>query len=100
MTEIGSAIGYGMQKFHEAVDALIYTGGIQERLRQAGVSLFYLKPESHLPDELRSQFLELREEIGRAESLGDEEACQLASRVLEMARSVDREYFKWEDSVL
>lgn len=99
MTEIGSAIGYGMQKFREAVDALIYTGSIQERLRQAGISLFYLKPESQLPAEVRSEFLELREEIGRAESLGDEEACQLASRVLEMGRKVDREYYKWEDSV-
>jgi hypothetical protein len=99
MTEIGSAIGYGMQKFHEAVDALIWHGSVQERLQRAGISLSMLTPEHHLPARLRSKFSKLVEEVNRARSLNDDDAAALASRVLTMAREVDKEYWLWEESV-
>ncbi len=99
MTEIGSAIGYGMQKFHEAVDALIWVGSMQDRLHQASISLSMLNPDSHLPDELRSEFRELKGKVEQALNLDAEEAAALANRVLEMARKVDKEYWRWEESV-
>src|SRR2546421_12347134 len=99
MTEIGSAIGYGMQKFHEALDALIWVGSIQERLHQASISLSMLNPDHHLPAELRSEFRELKRKVGRALDLDVEEAAALAGQVLKMARKVDKEYWKWEESV-
>lgn len=98
MAEIGAAIGYGMQKFHEAMGALIGLGSIQERLRRAHSQLSQasFKPEHHLPEELRPEFVELLESLGRAERLGDDEAFALAGRVRDMAYAVDRAYFEWE----
>jgi hypothetical protein len=99
MSEIGAAIGYGMQKFHEALSALIWLGSIQERLHRASIFLSMLTPDSHLPAELRSEFRELRNKAEQANSLNDEEAAIIASRVLEMAHKVNEEYWKWEESV-
>lgn len=98
VTEAATGIGYGMQKFEQAVDALIGTQSIQERLESVGFFLSYLAPESHLPKELRSEFSEMREKLKRAPSLGEDDARSLASQVLKMARKVDGAYFKWLDS--
>lgn len=98
MTEIAPSIGYGMQKFTQAVDALAGTQGIQERLERVCFFLSYLAPESHLPKELRPEFGELREKLKRAPSLAEDEARALASQVLRMAREVDGAYYKWLDS--
>jgi len=98
VAEIGAAIGYGMQKFHEAMGALIGLGSIQERLRRAHTQLSapQFKPGHHLPEELRTDFAELVEGLDRAEGLGDDEAFALARRVRDMANAVDRAYFEWE----
>lgn len=98
MAGIGAAIGYGMQKFHEAMGALIGLGSIQERLRRAHVQLSQpaFKPEHHLPEGLRADFAELMENLDRAEGLDDDEAFALARRVRDMAGEVDRAYFEWE----
>lgn len=98
MTEIASGIGYGMQKFEQAVSALIESQSIQARLESVSFHLSYLAPESHLPKELCSEFGEVREKLKRAPSLGENDALALASQVLKMARRVDRAYIKWEDS--
>ena len=100
MAEIGAAIGYGMQKFHEALNALVWLGSIQERLHRASISLSMLTPDSHLPAELRSEFRELRNKAEQAKSLNDEEAASIASRVLEMAHKVNEEYWRWEESII
>lgn len=99
MAEIGAAIGYGMQKFHEALNALIWLGSIQERLHQASIRLSMLTPDSHLPAGLRAEFQELRKKMERAQSISDEEAAAIARQVLEMAHKVNEEYWKWEESV-
>lgn len=97
MTEIGSAVGYGMQKFHEAMGALIGPWSIQERLRRAHVQLSQpgFKPEHHLPEEVRSDFAELMESLNRARGLGDDDAFALACRVRDMADAVDGAYYEW-----
>jgi hypothetical protein len=96
--EIGGAVGYGMQVFGEAMGALIGLGSIQKRLRGAHVRLSKaaLKPEQHLPEELRSDFVELMEKLDRAESLDDDQAYMLALQVRDMAGEVDRAYYAWE----
>lgn len=96
--EIGAAIGYGMQKFRQAEEALIGTGSLQKRLQKAYVYLLILNPEHHLPSELSEEFRGLREEIKRAPILSDDEAGQLSDQLINMARRVDREYWKWEES--
>lgn len=98
MTEIAAGIGYGMQKFEQAVSALTGTQSIQARLESVSLYLSYLAPKSHLPKELRSEFGEVREKLKRAPSLSENDALALASQVLKMARRVDRAYSKWEDS--
>lgn len=99
MTEIGAAIGYGMQKFHEAMYALVQPDSLQDRLQSAYASLLLLEPEYHLPKRLRSKFRKLRDEIKRAPNLSNDEAIQLAYQIIEMAREVDKDYWKWEESV-
>ena len=97
MAGIGAGIGYGMQKFHEAMGALIGLGSIQGRLRRAHTQLSapQFKPEHHLPEEMRSDFAELVESLDRAESLNDDEAFVLACRVRDMTGEVDSAYFEW-----
>lgn len=98
MAEIGSAIGYGMQVFREAMGALIGLGSIQARLRSARsrLSKAAFKPEHHLPEKMRSDFAELMESLDRAEGSNDDQAYALACRVRDMAEAVDRVYYEWE----
>lgn len=97
MAEIGGAIGYAMQVFDEAMGALIGLGSLQERLRRAHSQLTRaaFKPEHHLPEEMRDDFVELVESLDRAEGLSDDEAFVLARRVHDMAGEVDRAHYEW-----
>jgi hypothetical protein len=88
------SIDYTQQKLWEAVNALIGTGSLQERLRFAGDYLS--KSQMHLPafpamPALERRLNEVLEQLARAGSiedttraLNDEDAQQIASKILSL----------------
>jgi hypothetical protein len=111
-------IDYGWQKLHEAVDTLASgRGTIQQRLRRAYAhSLMLVRPEEHLPEELRGEFEAVCHELTKVPPTGDEapsaattgvmtepEASKIASRIVSWYAGVTRcdavEYLERNKSV-
>lgn len=67
------AYDYAREKFWQAVDTLVGSGNIQERLANAAMILIRLQPaDKDLPEELREEFGQLYHELTKETATGNE----------------------------
>lgn len=85
---------YGWEKLHTAVLTLSGVGSQAKRLTDAFVfSLGQIKPEEHLPEHLRSEFITLIESLTEKVAVADEgnaEATIFAMDDVELNQSIEK----------
>jgi len=66
-------LSYGWQKFHGAIISLVADRSLKERLNYAiAYSLYHLKPEEDLPEEIVGDFKEFLSLVTSVEAVGKE----------------------------
>ena len=82
---------YGREKLGQAVHALaVGEGSLKQRLKEAYIrGLHVVRPEKHLPEELRERFAKIRDRFTREgtlnasiEAMSDAEARQIVDEIL------------------